>query len=159
MFESGYEFFCTQITRRAQSFLFSLAYYAGAGGVANFVTRRVRRGGDVSEAVYYLLHCFCDSVSDTACRVPTCKCRVVSSNHSPPYRANKVFRGLTECQSVPCEGSNPHCDARTGWGWVRHFYVSVRLCALCRAKRATNPATALFALLLCVLCALCVRFA
>ena len=101
--------------------------------------------------------CFCDSVADTACRVPTCKCRVVSSNHSPPYRANKVFRGLTECQSVPCEGSNPHCDARTGWGWVRHFYVSVRLCALCRAKRATNPATALFALELCVLCALCVR--
>lgn len=26
---------------------------------------------------------------------------------------------MTECQSVPCEGSNPHCDARTGWGWVR----------------------------------------
>ena len=36
---------------------------------------------------------------------------------SPPLTkcpgANKVFRGLTKCQSVPCEGSNPHCDART----------------------------------------------
>ena len=32
-------------------FLFSLVYYAGAGGVANFVTTRERRGGDVSEAV------------------------------------------------------------------------------------------------------------
>ena len=36
-------FFCTQITPRAPSFLSSLAYYAGAGGVANFVTTRERR--------------------------------------------------------------------------------------------------------------------
>ncbi len=30
---------------------------------------------------------------------------------------------MTKCQSVPCEGSNPHCDARTGWGWVRWGWV------------------------------------
>ena len=30
--------------------------------------------------------------------------------------ANGVPGGLTECQSVLHEGSNPHCDARTGQG-------------------------------------------
>ena len=30
--------------------------------------------------------------------------------------ANGVLGGLTECQSVLHEGSNPHCDARTGQG-------------------------------------------
>ena len=38
--------------------------------------------------------------------------------------ANEVFRRWTKCPSVPCEGSNPHCDARTGRGGVR-FHLSV----------------------------------
>ena len=41
-------------------------------------------------------------------------------HHTPLHTGRtRFFRGLTKCQSVPCEGSNPHCDARTGWGWVR----------------------------------------
>ena len=36
--------------------------------------------------------------------------------HSLPYRANEAFRGLTECQSEPCEGSSSHCDERTCQG-------------------------------------------
>ena len=44
-----------------------------------------------------------------------------STIHPTPLHTGRTrfFRGLTKCQSVPCEGSNPHCDARTGWGWVR----------------------------------------
>ena len=34
----------------------------------------------------------------------------------PSLVANGVPGGLTECQSVLHEGSNPHCDARTGLG-------------------------------------------
>ena len=45
-------------------------------------------------------------------------------HHTPLHTGRtRSFRGLTECQSVPCEGSNPHCDARTGWGWVRLSFL------------------------------------
>ena len=37
-------FFARRLRRERRVFLFSLAYYAGAGGVANFVTTRERRG-------------------------------------------------------------------------------------------------------------------
>ena len=33
---------------------------------------------------------------------------------TPPQVASEAFRRSTECASVPREGSNPHCDARTG---------------------------------------------
>ena len=39
-----------------------------------------------------------------------------STLYSPPLVANGVLGGLTECQSVLHEGSNLHCDARTGQG-------------------------------------------
>ena len=38
-------FFARRLRRERRVFLFSLAYYAGAGGSQNFVTTRVRRGG------------------------------------------------------------------------------------------------------------------
>ena len=33
-----------------------------------------------------------------------------------PHRASEVFRGSTECASVPWEGRTFQFDARTGWG-------------------------------------------
>ena len=33
---------------------------------------------------------------------------------TPPQGSSEAFRRSTECASVPREGSNPHCDARTG---------------------------------------------
>ena len=36
--------------------------------------------------------------------------------YSPPYRVSEVFRRSTKCASVLREGSNLHCDARTGKG-------------------------------------------
>ena len=33
---------------------------------------------------------------------------------TPPPGSSEAFRRSTECASVPREGSNPHCDARTG---------------------------------------------
>ena len=43
----------------------------------------------------------------------------------PSLVANGVPGGLTECQSVLHEGSNPHCDARTGQGGGSASLVSV----------------------------------
>ena len=79
--------------------------------------------GDVSEAVYYLLHCFCDSVSDTACRVPTCKSCLVSANHSCPRVAMGIAPLTRHRSTFSASSKGLARPLWEGWGGVHHLYA------------------------------------